>query len=220
MGVDRHAAEGFGRAAAAYERGRPGYPQAAIDWMVAQLGIRPDSTVVDLGAGTGKFSRMIHATGARVMAVEPVAAMRVELARAAPGVDVLDGTAEAIPCADASADAVTAAQAFHSFNGAAALSEIHRVLRPAGGLGLIWNRRDTRDPRQAAIDAIIRPYRRRAPTHERDQWREPMLASTLFRPADERRFRHEQTVDLDGLIDRVLSIRLPYLTDVLLFRRR
>ena len=101
-----------------------------------------------------------------------------------------------------------------------ALSEIHRVLRPAGGLGLIWNRRDTRDPRQAAIDAIIRPYRRRAPTHERDQWREPMLASTLFRPADERRFRHKQTVDLDGLIDRVLSIRLPYLTDVLLFRRR
>ena len=76
MGVDRHAAEGFGRAAAAYERGRPGYLQAAIDWMVAQLGIRPDSTVVDLGAGTGKFSRMIHATGARVMAVEPVAAGR------------------------------------------------------------------------------------------------------------------------------------------------
>ena len=247
MGVDRRAAEGFGRAAAAYERGRPGYPQAAIDWMAAQLGIGPGSTVVDLGAGTGKFSRMMHATGARVIAVEPVSAMRVELARAAPGVEVLDGTAEAIPCVDASADAVTAAQAFHWFRGAAALREIHRALRPAGGLGLIWNRRDKRDPLQAAIDAIIRPHRGRAPSHERDQWREPMLASTLFRPAGECRFHHEQTVDLDGLVDRVLSISfiatlrddersmvadqvrslvdqastsLPYLTDVFLFQRR
>jgi len=247
MSVHRRAAEGFGRAAAAYERGRPGYPQAAIDWMVERLRITPGATVVDLGAGTGKFSRMMHAAGARVIAIEPVAAMRAELASAVPGVAVLDGTAEAIPCADASADAVTAAQAFHWFSGASALSEIHRVLRPAGGLGLIWNRRDTRDLLQAAIDAIIRPYRGRAPTHERDQWREPMMASALFQPAGAHQFRHEQTVDRDGLVDRVLSIsfiatlpddertavgdqvrklvnqppiRLPYLTDVFLFRRR
>src|SRR5216117_1930666 len=76
MSVNWTAAEGFGRAAAAYERGRPGYPQAAIDWMVDQLGITPISTVVDLGAGTGKFSRMMRSTGARVIAIEPVAAMR------------------------------------------------------------------------------------------------------------------------------------------------
>ncbi|TMG16574.1 MAG: class I SAM-dependent methyltransferase, partial [Chloroflexi bacterium] len=109
MSVHWRAAEGFGRAAAAYERGRPGYPQAAIDWMVERLRITPGATVVDLGAGTGKFSRMMHAAGARVIAIEPVAAMRAELASAVPGVAVLDGTAEAIPCADASADAVTAA---------------------------------------------------------------------------------------------------------------
>jgi SAM-dependent methyltransferase len=247
MSVHWRAAEGFGRAAAAYERGRPGYPQAALDWMVERLGITPDSTVVDLGAGTGKFSRMLRATRARVIAVEPVAAMRVELARAVPGIEVLDGTAEAIPWSNASADAVTAAQAFHWFAGPAALSEIHRVLRPAGGLGLIWNRRDRRDPLQAAIDAIIRPHRGQAPTHERDRWREPMMASPLFGPAGEHQFRHEQTVDADGLVDRVLSIsfiatlrdgerstvrdqlralvdqapvRLPYLTDVFLFRPR
>src|SRR2546421_1893180 len=247
MSVHRRAAEGLGRAAAAYERGRPGYPQAAIDWMVERLRITPGATVVDLGAGTGKFSRMRHAAGAGVTAMEPVAAMRAELASAVPGVAVLDGTAEAIPCADASADAVTAAQAFHWFSGASALSEIHRVLRPAGGLGLIWNRRDTRDLLQAAIDAIIRPYRGQAPTHERDQWREPMMASALFRPAGAHQFRHEQTVDRDGLVDPVLSIsfisalpddersavgdqvrklvnqppiRLPYLTEVFRFRRR
>src|SRR5947207_10920282 len=247
MSVNRTAAEGFGRAAAAYERGRPDYPQAAIGWMVDQLGITPVSTVVDLGAGTGKFSRMMRSTGARVIAIEPVAAMRIELTRAAPDVEVLDGTAEAISCADASVDVVTAAQAFHWFAGPAALNEIHRVLRPGGGLGLIWNRRDKRDPMQAAIDAIIRPYRAEAPTHERDPWRGPMMVSALFRPAGERQFSHEQTVDIEGLVDRVLSISfiatlpederatvrdrvralvdqtpitLPYLTDVFLFRRR
>ena len=247
MSVNWTAAEGFGRAAAAYERGRPGYPQAAIDWMVDQLGITPVSTVVDLGAGTGKFSRMMRSTGARVIAIEPVAAMRVELANAVPGVGVLDGTAEAIPCSDAFADVVTAAQAFHWFNGASALSEIRRVLRLGGGLGLIWNRRDKRYPLQAAIDEIIRPCRGRAPGHERDQWREPMMASALFDPAGERQFSHEQTVDVEGLVDRVLSISfiatlrdderatvadrvraladqtpitLPYRTDVFLFRRR
>ena len=247
MSVNWTAAEGFGRAAAAYERGRPGYPQAAIDWMVDQLGITPISTVVDLGAGTGKFSRMMRSTGARVIAIEPVAAMRVELTSAAPDVEVVAGTAEAISCADASVDVVTAAQAFHWFAGPVALNEIHRVLRPAGGLGLIWNRRDKRDPLQAAIDAIIRPYRAEAPTHERDPWREPMMVSALFRPAGERQFSHEQTVDIEGLVDRVLSISfiatlpederatvrdqvralvdqtpitLPYLTDVFLFRRR
>src|SRR5205807_9164156 len=166
---------------------------------------------------------------------------------AVPAVAVLAGTAEASRGADASADAVMGAQAFHWFSGASALSEIHRVLRPAGGLGLIWNRRDTRDLLQAAIDAIIRPYRGQAPTHERDQWREPMMASALFQPAGAHQFRHEQTVDRDGLVDRVLSIsfiatlpddersavgdqvgklvnqppiRLPYLTEVFLFRRR
>src|SRR2546423_15565316 len=169
MSVNRTAAEGFGRAAAAYERGRPGYPEAAIDWMVERLRVTPGATGGDRGAGTGKCSSMMHAAGARVIAIEPVAAMRAELAGAVPGVAVLDGTAQAIPCADASADAVTAAQAFHWFSGASALSEIHRVLRPSGGLGLIWNRRDTRDLLQAAIAAVIRPYPGRAPTHERDQ---------------------------------------------------
>src|SRR5437870_1266436 len=204
MGVDRRAAEGFGRAAAAYERGRPGYPQAAIDWMVAQLGIRPDSTVVDLGAGTGKFRHDTRhgcpghgrrAGGGDAGRARP-RGPRCRRAGWNRRGDPVRGCLRRCSYGGAGV---------HWFNGAAALSEIHRVLRPAGGLGLIWNRRDTRDPRQAAIDAIIRPYRRRAPTHERDQWREPMLASTLFRPADERRFRHEQTVDLDGLIDRVLS---------------
>ncbi len=247
MALHQTAAEGFGRAAAAYERGRPSYPSDAVEWMATALGITSGATVIDLGAGTGKFSRMLLRTGARVIAVEPVAAMRSELIRVTPGVDVVDGTAEAIPCADASADAVTAAQAFHWFAGAESIKEIHRVLRAGGGLGLIWNRRDRADPLQASMDAILQRYRAAAPTHERDQWRDAMTATPLFGPAGQRQFRHVQVVDADRLVDRVLSvsfiatladdqrvavadqvralargearIALPYTTDVFLFRR-
>src|SRR5947209_1175986 len=107
MPIHPTASEGFGRAAPAYERGRPGYPQEAIDWMVTALGVGPGSRVIDLGAGSGKFSRMLAPTGARIIAIEPVAGMRAEFARAVPGIKVLDGTAEAIPAPDGSADAVT-----------------------------------------------------------------------------------------------------------------
>ena len=247
MGVHRAAAEGFGRAAATYERGRPSYPEAAVDWLVTSLGIGQGTTVIDLGAGTGKFTRMLRPTGARIIAIEPVPAMRDELGRAVLGVEILDGCAEAIPCADGSADAITAAQAFHWFAGVPALTEMHRVLREGGGLGLIWNRRDQGDALQASLDAIIRRYRGRAPAHEANSWREVIQSSPLFQPAGERQFRYAQVVDPDGLVDRVLSISfiamlgerdraavaeelrdlargqalfaLPYRTDVFLFRR-
>ena len=149
---------------------------------------------------------MLQPTGVRLIAVEPVSAMPEELARAVPGVEVLDGTAQAIPCADGSAEAITAAQAFHWFADVPALTEMHRVLRERGGLGLIWNRRDQDDALQTDLDAIIRRYRGRAPAHETEHWRDAIVSSTLFRPAGERLFRHRQVVDAARLVDRVLSI--------------
>src|SRR5207237_10016460 len=105
--------------------------------LVTSLGIGCETTVIDLGAGTGKFTRMLRPTCARIIAIEPVPAMRDELGRAVLGVEILDGCAEAIPCADGSADVITAAQAFHWFAGVPALSEMHRLLRAGGGLGLL-----------------------------------------------------------------------------------
>src|SRR5437764_6215788 len=142
MSVHKAAAEGFHRTADAYERGRPGYPEDAIAWMVAGLRISDRSTVVDLGAGTGKLTRLLLPTGARLIAIEPVAGMRNALRALLPQLEIVDAVAEAMPLADGSADAVVAGQAFHWFETALALEEIHRVLRPGGGLGLIWNRRD------------------------------------------------------------------------------
>lgn len=142
MKINDAAAVGFERGADDYERARPGYPREAIDLVVEKLPIGPRSQVCDLAAGTGKLTRELIATGARIVAVEPVEAMRRQLAVVCPDVTVLDGTAEAIPLADQSVDALCVAQAFHWFDAPAALAEIHRVLRPGGGFALIWNVRD------------------------------------------------------------------------------
>lgn len=136
---DEQFATAFGTAAHDYERGRPGYPPEAIDALVRDLCLERRSVVVDLAAGTGKLTRDLTRRFDAVIAIEPLAEMRQQLARTAPAAKVLDGTAERVPLPDASADAVFVAQAFHWFDGRRALDEIARVLRPGGGLALLWN---------------------------------------------------------------------------------
>ena len=247
MGVHESAIEGFGRSASAYERGRPGYPKEAVDWICERLDITPGSTVVDLGAGTGKFARLMVAAGAGIYAVEPSAGMRDELVKAVPEAIALDATAQAIPLPDGAVDAVTAAQSFHWFATERVLAELHRLLRRQGGLALIWNRRDLGDPLQLALEEIVARYRGGTPGHEDDRWMDAMRATSRFSPVGERQFYYEQSLDRSGLVDRVLSIsfiaaldrservavtrevestagvasefRLPYRTEVFLFRR-
>lgn len=142
MAQIRQAAQGFDRNADAYEAARPSYPAEAVAHIVGHASIAPGRRVLDLAAGTGKLTRLLVTTGAEVVAVEPVAGMRAVLARELPGVEVHDGTAEALPLPDGSVDAVTVAQAFHWFDPDAALAELRRVLRPDGHLVLVWNTRD------------------------------------------------------------------------------
>jgi SAM-dependent methyltransferase len=196
------AARGFGLAADVYERGRPDYPAAAIGWLVDRLGLRPGRTVVDLAAGTGKLTRLLAPSGAEVIAVEPIAEMRALI----PGARAIEGTAERIPLPDESVDAVTVGQAFHWFRDDEALAEIHRVLRRAGGLGLIWNTRDERDELQAAVSEIIDPLGRDTPRRRKRDWCDVIDASGLFTPCETAQFDHEQVVDEDGLVERFLSI--------------
>jgi SAM-dependent methyltransferase len=132
-------ARSFGGVAEAYQQARPTYPVHAVDWAMAAA---PGPDVLDLAAGTGKLTRTILETGARVVAVEPLEGMRVQLRGAYPGVPVHEGTAEQIPLPDSSVDAVLVGQAFHWFDKRPALDEIQRVLRPGGVLGLLWNIRD------------------------------------------------------------------------------
>ena len=126
-------------------------------------------------------------------------------ARIGPGAEVLDGTAEAIPLADGSVDAVTVAQAFHWFDGEAALAEIHRVLRPGGALALVWNRRPLDDPVHAEIERLIAPHRGSTPAHVSGAWRAAFEHTTSFGPLEERIFEHGRPVDAEALADRIGS---------------
>jgi SAM-dependent methyltransferase len=203
MDVHPIAAAGFGSSADAYERGRPDYPSAAIGWLAQRVGLGADVTVVDLAAGTGKLSRALAATGARLIAVEPVEAMRRAIG---PEISAIEGWAEAVPLPDASADVVTVGQAFHWFDGDAALAEIHRVLRSAGWLALLWNVRRLEDPVQAALEDLISSHCEHVPRHRTGAWREAFARTSLFGPLEERGFPHEQLLDAERLAARVGSI--------------
>ena len=202
------ATRGFDSAAERYERGRPGYPAAAIDRLLAELGLAAGSgaDVADVGAGTGKLTRALLERGLRVIAVEPVDGMRTQLARAAPGADVRAGRAESLPLEDDSVDGVAVAQAFHWFASAATLAEFARVLRPDGRLGLIWNRRDLDQPLQAAIGRLLAPHRGGTPAYAGDEWKGAFTPGGPFELVAEHRIAHAQVLDENGLVDRVLSI--------------
>ena len=200
------AAHGFSTAAASYESGRPTYPPAAVAMLVRELSLGTRSVVLDLAAGTGKLTALLVGTGARVVAVEPVAEMRAILERALPGVRALSGTAEAIPLPAGSVDDVTVAQAFHWFRGDEALAEIHRVLRPGGGLALLWNDRDTSVGWVGRLTEIMEPYRGDTPGYRESSWRVAFERTTLFGRLAHAEYRHVHRLSPEGVVARVASV--------------
>lgn len=200
------AASGFAQAAASYGTGRPDYPAALDVWLRETVGLGPGQRVIDLGAGTGKFVPLLLATGAEVIAVEPIAAMRHELAAGHPEVTVLEGSAEAIPLADGSVDVVVCAQAFHWFATSAALAEIRRVLRPGGALALVWNARDESVDWVAAVTALMTPHEGDAPRFHSGAWRRVFPAEG-FTALEASHFVHGHTGPPESVIvDRVLTV--------------
>jgi ubiquinone/menaquinone biosynthesis C-methylase UbiE len=206
VGAIHEAARGFELAPKPYELGRPVYPQAAVDKLAAELGISSGARVLDLAAGTGKLTRALEPTGADLVAVEPVAAMRAALAATLPEVEALAGTAEAIPLPDRSVDAVVVGQAFHWFDGDAALAEIHRVLRPGGRLGLIWNVKDESVDWIEKLGDIMESYRGDAPRVASGAWKAAFERSHLFTPLERARFSFVHEAGFAAVIARVTSV--------------
>lgn len=200
------AQQGFSQAAQTYAQGRPDYPTELLPWLQHALGLAPGREVLDLGAGTGKFTRLLTRTGALVTAVEPVAEMRDQLAATLSGVSVLGGTAEAMPLPDASVDAVVCAQAFHWFANEAALQEIHRVLRPGGCLGLVWNVRDESVDWVARLTALITPYEGDAPRFYKGDWRKPFTGRWFSPPALSRFSYQHVGPPAQVIVDRFMSV--------------
>ncbi|WP_315836634.1 class I SAM-dependent methyltransferase [Bradyrhizobium prioriisuperbiae] len=203
--IHHSASDGFAAKADEYARGRPDYPADVLNWLQQRLGLGTGKTVVDLGAGTGKFTAYLAKTGAHVIAVEPVTQMREKLSHTLPEVEALSGTAEAIPLPDASVDAVTCAQAFHWFATSAALTEIHRVLKPGGKLGLIWNVRDESVAWIAKLTRIINQHEGDAPRYASGAWKK-VFPHAGFGPLHEDIFPHGHTgTPEDVIINRVRS---------------
>jgi SAM-dependent methyltransferase len=204
--VHEAAGVGYQRAAGTYERARPSYPLSALAELTDALGLEYGRTVVDLGAGTGKFTRLLALTGARVLAVEPVAAMRESLAELLPGVHTLDGTAERTGLPEGSVDAVVAAHSWHWFRQEQAFGEVERVLRPGGALALVWNTYDESVPWVRDFQSI---YFRRAPrdlpTHQDGAWRAVLEARAGWSPVSERRLPNPHSTSRQGVVERMLS---------------
>jgi len=145
----------FESVAAEYERHRPEYPEEAVRWAAGRLGLGSGARVLDIGAGTGKLTRGLVALGLDVVAVEPGAPMLDQLRAAVPAVAPLEGRAESIPLPDESVDAAFAGQAYHWFDRERAVPELHRVVSAGGGLALLWNWWDERDPLQRELGPIV-----------------------------------------------------------------
>lgn len=200
------ARRGFSEAAQVYQRGRPDYPPAIREWLSGAMQLGTGFTALDLGAGTGKFTEALLATGVRVLAAEPVERMLGELHRRRPEVQSLVATAQRLPLRSDAVDAVICAQSFHWFAGSAALEEIHRVLRPGGRLGLVWNVRDESIEWVAALNAIMRPYERGVPRYHSGEWR-GCFDGQRFGPLEENRFAHAHVgAPEQVIVERVLSV--------------
>jgi ubiquinone/menaquinone biosynthesis C-methylase UbiE len=206
MVIHESAAKGFQAGADAYERGRPEYSVDAIARLAAELGIERGRRVLDLAAGTGKLTAALRSTGASFVAVEPVVAMREVFQRKLPDVEALDGVAEAIPLPDASVDAVVVGQAFHWFDGERALPEIHRVLRPGGGLGLIWQARDPNRPWIVKLNEIIDRADDGHPRFRTERWRDAFERTAQFEPLASAEYPYVQRGDPELFVTRVASI--------------
>ena len=191
----------FADVADAYERGRPGYPQE----IVTLLELGPGVDVVDIGAGTGKLTRVLVASGATVTAVEPLPRLRERIR----GATALDGTAEQLPLADASVDVATVGEAWHWFDHEAAAAELARVVRPGGRVALVWQKSDpqARPAWMQRTWEIVRAHRGDHPAFGDDEAGRPVLdAHPAFDGLRHVELSHLHHTDHEGVVAEAASI--------------
>ena len=185
----------FAAVADAYDRARPTYPVDAVAWMTGRV----PSTVVELGAGTGKLTDRLLELGHQVLATDPLDEMLQHLRMRHPDLQVATAPAEAVPVATRTVDTVVAGQAFHWFDHDRALREAARMLKPEGRIALAWNIRDERIPWVRRLGKVIG-----GPEHLTDPT-DVLVASRHFGYVEEATFRHWQPLRRQDLRDLVLS---------------
>jgi len=200
-------AKGFELQVDSYERARPTYPDESVRFMVETLKLNNNSTVCDLGAGTGKFTRLIAPFVKKSYAVEPAENMRAKCKELLPEVEVLNGDASHIPLPNESVDALVVGQAFHWFANLESLREIHRVLRPGGGFGLIWNLEDRSIGWVAHLRDLYEQYEDDAPQYRHGNWKKAFEEDNgyLFVGAGSKHVRWNLLCNLQAIWERILS---------------
>jgi ubiquinone/menaquinone biosynthesis C-methylase UbiE len=186
----------FGPVADAYDRARPSYPEEAVNWMVGS----GRSMVLELGAGTGKLTEVMHRAGHDVLATDPLEDMLEMLAKRVPPVHHVVATAEHIPVRSRSVDVVVCGQSFHWFDHDVAMAEIARVLRPGGTLSLAWNTYDEGIPWVKRLKRLI------SPQTDPESMSMPLMESPFFGFVDQKQFRFWQPHTATTLADLVRSV--------------
>ncbi len=194
----------FSYRADVYARHRPSYPPGLTELLQKECGLGAESHVADIGCGTGLLAERFLELGCEVFGVEPNAEMRATGARLLDGYPLfhpVEGRAEATTLPAAAVDFVTAGQAFHWFDPAAARLEFARILRPGGHLVLVWNERAGGGGFQAAYDALVRRY---APevNRIREQDIDRVFGGSAWRLVQ---LENRQVHDLAGLQGRLAS---------------
>ncbi|MEG0488327.1 MAG: class I SAM-dependent methyltransferase [Acinetobacter sp.] len=201
------AQKGFSSAAELYQQVRPDYPQDVVKWLKEDLELDPHSSVVDLGAGTGKFLPYLKQVTPHIIAVEPITEMLEQLKIVHPDVQTLQAKSDKIPLNSASIDAVLCAQSFHWFANIETLNEIHQILKPNGHLGLIWNQRDEQTDWVKALTNVLLPIEGDTPRYHSGQWKQVFENQLLFQLESTQVFSQLQTGTVESVVSkRFLSV--------------
>ena len=202
-----------------YDQYRPDYPDALFADLIAAFGLTPASLVVDVGTGTGRVALALAARGLRVIGIDPSSTMLDQARRTAAAhplstVEFRLGAAEDTGLPDGGADAVMMAQAFHWVHPPTALAELHRILKPGGGLALFWNQRDLTEPYLITMEKLIARYNPQYHSHYRQKpWGEVLAGSGRFHNVHYKQYRHASQVPTEAVIG--LTRSFSYVRNVL-----
>ncbi|HEY1722365.1 MAG TPA: methyltransferase domain-containing protein [Magnetospirillaceae bacterium] len=193
------AAAGFAKRVDEYVAGRPDYPPEVL------AALPSAETIVELGAGTGKFTRVLIGRAKRVVAVEPLPEMAARIPQGGDtGIEVINAKAEAVPLPDGTADLVCCATSYHWFDYPEAANEIHRLLKPGGHLALLWNRRDSNVPWVGEFSKLIEGYSKDSRRFGSDYWRQ-IFTNPNFERVGDYAFPFVHRMPVSGIVDRAFS---------------
>lgn len=197
---------GYAQPKQSYEQGRPSYPKGAVTTLLHKINVTENSKVLEVGAGSGKFTKLLVSDFPNLTASEPVQGMIDQFSINLPKTPIYKASAESLPFPDQIFDSVVCAQAFHWFDSKEALIEFSRVLKKRGTLGFIWNTKDTSYEWVAQLEGLIDDYQGETPRYKTGQWKSAFSSNPqIFSPLEKEIFSYEHEGTKETIIQRVLS---------------